>query len=40
MTVTGRPLGNVKFTALLESKLDRELTPAKIGRPPRSTSEN
>jgi putative transposase len=39
MTATGRPLGNVKFTAVLESKLGRELTPARIGRPRRSTQE-
>ena len=32
-TLTGRPLGSVKFTALLESKLDRELVPGRPGRP-------
>jgi putative transposase len=36
MTVTGRPLGNAKFTALLESKLGRELIACKRGRPRRT----
>jgi hypothetical protein len=40
MTATGRPLGNVKFTAMLESKLGRDLIPAKTGRPHRSAREN
>jgi hypothetical protein len=40
MTATGRPLGNVKFTAMLESKLGRDIIPAKTGRPRRSAREN
>jgi len=33
MTATGRPLGNVKFTAVLESRLGRELAAQRRGRP-------
>ena len=35
-TSNGRPLGSPRFTALLESNLNRELTPARVGRPRRN----
>ncbi len=33
MTATGRPLGTPEFRSALESRLDRSLSPRKVGRP-------
>ncbi len=38
-TTTGRPLGSVSFTQLLEKKLGRSLLPKKAGRPKKKKGE-